>query len=71
MTCQQCGGFIGEPGKAYGYAGKWCHCPKAALKPVSPTTGQIVKDWPEKCPPHDWGRDGENCVKCGTKDWMT
>jgi hypothetical protein len=26
-TCLNCGGAIGEPGKAYGYAGKWCHCP--------------------------------------------
>lgn len=24
--CTKCGGFIGEPGKAYGYAGKWCDC---------------------------------------------
>jgi len=26
-TCLNCGGAIGEPGKAYGYAGKWCYCP--------------------------------------------
>ena len=25
----------------------------------------------EKCPPHDWSKDGERCCKCGTKDWMT
>lgn len=24
--CQKCGGLIGESGKAYGWAGKWCHC---------------------------------------------
>lgn len=24
--CQKCGGLIGEPGKAYGWAGKWCLC---------------------------------------------
>lgn len=24
--CRKCGGLIGEPGKAYGWAGKWCHC---------------------------------------------
>lgn len=26
ITCDKCGGFIGEPGKAYGYAGRWCQC---------------------------------------------
>ncbi len=26
MICQTCNGFIGEPGKSYGYAGKWCYC---------------------------------------------
>lgn len=25
-SCKKCGGFIGEPGKVYGYAGKWCVC---------------------------------------------
>lgn len=25
--CLNCGGAIGEPGIAYGYAGKWCRCP--------------------------------------------
>lgn len=25
-SCAGCGGAIGEPGVAYGYAGKWCHC---------------------------------------------
>lgn len=24
--CQTCGGLIAEPGKAYGYAGPYCHC---------------------------------------------
>lgn len=24
--CQKCGGLIGEPGKAYGWTGKWCLC---------------------------------------------
>lgn len=23
------------------------------------------------CPPHEWDDDGECCVKCGIKDWMT
>lgn len=27
-SCLNCGGLIGEPGKVYGYAGKWCYCPK-------------------------------------------
>ena len=22
------------------------------------------------CPPHEWDRDGERCMKCGHKDWM-
>jgi hypothetical protein len=25
--CLNCGGAIPEPGKTYGYAGKWCYCP--------------------------------------------
>ncbi len=24
--CKHCGGLIAEPNKAYGFAGKWCHC---------------------------------------------
>ena len=27
-SCAACGGAIGEPGKAYGYVGRGCHCPK-------------------------------------------
>lgn len=26
---------------------------------------------PKVCPPHRWGRDGERCMECGDKDWMT
>lgn len=26
QSCAGCGGAIGELGKAYAYAGKWCHC---------------------------------------------
>lgn len=22
------------------------------------------------CPPHEWDRGGERCIKCGQKDWM-
>ncbi len=25
-NCSNCNGAIGEPGVAYGYAGKWCQC---------------------------------------------
>jgi hypothetical protein len=28
--CQHCGGLIAEPMKAYGWAGKWCHCSQKA-----------------------------------------
>lgn len=24
----------------------------------------------KECPPHEWDRDGEKCLKCGDKDWM-
>lgn len=27
-TCLNCNGLIAEPGVTYGYAGKFCHCPK-------------------------------------------
>ncbi len=44
-VCANCGGFIGEPGKAYGYAGKWCHCPiNPATQYQRPTVGgQMTK----------------------------
>lgn len=35
MNCATCGGFIGEPGKVYGYAGKWCHCWNPASRPLT------------------------------------
>jgi len=25
-NCEKCHGFIGIPGKIYGFAGKWCNC---------------------------------------------
>ncbi len=25
----------------------------------------------QKCPPHKWDEDGERCLRCGAKDWMT
>ena len=25
-TCENCGGLIAEPGKVYGWGGKFCHC---------------------------------------------
>lgn len=31
-ACRRCNGFIGEPGKAYGYVGPWCKC----LQPLDP-----------------------------------
>ena len=24
-----------------------------------------------QCPPHEWDKSGERCLKCGGKDWMT
>lgn len=30
--CLNCNGAIGQEGVAYGYAGKWCHCP---VNPIS------------------------------------
>lgn len=32
FVCDACGGFVGEPGKACGYAGKWCQCTKQQLR---------------------------------------
>lgn len=37
-SCCNCGGFIGEPGKAYGYAGKWCYCATPATFRIGDTT---------------------------------
>lgn len=33
--CRNCGGAIGEPGKAYGYAGRWCVCQHPNPSPLS------------------------------------
>lgn len=38
MSCLKCGGAVGEPGKAYTYAGEWCHCPNPEL----PRSGEVV-----------------------------
>jgi hypothetical protein len=35
-SCGRCGGLIAEPGKVYGYAGKWCHC-------TNLDTGSIIR----------------------------
>lgn len=35
--CDKCGGFVGEPNKAYGYVGKWCYCEKQ-VNPIPYTT---------------------------------
>lgn len=35
--CGRCGGLVPEPMKAYGYAGKWCHC-KEPLPPTEETS---------------------------------
>lgn len=39
VFCKNCGGFIGEPMKVYGYAGKWCHClnPQQQENPMKAT----------------------------------
>lgn len=49
-SCQKCGGAVGEPGKAYGYAGKWCYCPEPTQPlvwqdgiPPRPSIADILK----------------------------
>lgn len=39
-TCLRCDGLIAEPGKVYGFAGKFCHCGwEVSQKPkVTPMT---------------------------------
>lgn len=39
QSCAGCGGAIGEPGVAYGYAGKWCHCVKPIPNDYPHVTG--------------------------------
>jgi hypothetical protein len=39
-SCPTCHGAIGEPGVAYGYAGKWCECTTTLLNSLKP--GQMV-----------------------------
>lgn len=44
-TCANCSGLIAEPGKAYGYAGKWCFCTYA--KPERRVIDEPKPDWGE------------------------
>lgn len=44
-SCERCGGAIGEPGKAYGYAGKWCRCPSSPPTPAVPPPAPSVEDY--------------------------
>lgn len=41
-SCEKCGGAVGEPGKAYGYAGKWCYCERPT--PPHPEPVRISPD---------------------------
>jgi hypothetical protein len=34
-SCPVCSGAIGDPGVAYGYAGKWCYCTQALPQKLS------------------------------------
>ena len=43
--CLNCGGAIGEPGKIYGYAGKWCYCPE---NPISVYRRPASKERPQQ-----------------------
>jgi hypothetical protein len=40
---------------------------------LPPETKQLAENKMgfEACPPHEWDRSGEKCLKCGMKDWMT
>lgn len=43
-TCSRCNGLIAEPGKAYSYSGKFCHCAWAASQgPINPGPQQDIK----------------------------
>ena len=45
-VCTACGGVVGEPGKVYGYAGRWCHCLQDGQTYVLP--------WQPSSPPAVW-----------------
>lgn len=46
MSCRNCLGAIGEPGKVYGYAGAWCMCDKP--EPFGVQTPPLnAVDWDE------------------------
>lgn len=34
--CRTCGGLVADPQKAYGYAGRFCHCPEPARYQLQP-----------------------------------
>lgn len=50
-TCLNCSGAVGEPGKAYGFAGKWCHCLSPVIArpaPIFPPLHQVDLQDPTK-----------------------
>lgn len=51
QNCIKCGVFIGEPNKAYGYAGKWCHCIREQI-PITTEPKKECKENLECCCPH-------------------
>jgi hypothetical protein len=48
-----------------------CKCSTCFAKQNLESYKAAVDAKGDKCPPHDWTKDGERCSKCGDKDWMT
>lgn len=58
--CPKCSGLVAEPGKAYGYAGKFCHCGSPQRSLMEPA---------QLAPCHCAGpRPGEPVCPCQMRD---
>lgn len=57
-TCQNCGGLVPEPMKAYGYSGRYCYCPNSR-KPM-PNENNHKHRWQRLC-------NGDGLCECGAK----
>jgi hypothetical protein len=61
-TCAKCGGFVGEQGKTYSYAGQWCHCTNPMTTTPKAKKREVLKQH------HGQVHCIAQCIDCGWND---